>query len=149
MYLYELIYFSEKTDLFLENPQKNLDNIIKEAQSFNTENSITGMLFSSDQHFFQVLEGRRHTISQLFLKISQDKRNKNLVLVRTRPIAARRFANWSMSSLDVPMIEQSKFRKYAAHREFRPEEFTEETIDLFLITAFAELSAGNNGAPSA
>lgn len=142
MYLYELIYFSEKTDYFLSDPDTHFENILREAHRFNSENSITGMLFSSDSHFFQVLEGQRHVISQLFLKISQDKRNKNIVLVRTKPISARRFANWSMSSLDIPIIEHSKFRKYTSQKNFNPEEFTEETIDLFLITAFTELASG-------
>ena len=139
MFLYEVIYFSEKSDFFIENSEIALGNILREAEENNEKECVTGMLFSSGKYFFQILEGQRSTISSLLFRISHDPRHKNLVVVRARPIAGRRFMNWSMSSIDVPRLELSKFRKYTTSHQFDPSEFSEETIDLFLMTAYTEV----------
>lgn len=139
MFLYEIIYFSEKSEYYNLNPEAELQKILEEANRHNEEKSITGMLFSSGKYFFQILEGRRSEISNLMFRISGDRRHRNVVLVRVKPISARRFVNWSMCSVDIPLMDSSKFRKYATGPDFEPREFSEETIDLFLMTAYTEV----------
>jgi hypothetical protein len=91
--------------------------ILQTAQSHNANSGITGVLCQGQGLFLQVLEGERSQVNQLYARIVQDQRHKNVELLLLEEITQRRFGDWSMahvhlSNLD-PMIKMK-------HPEFDP-----------------------------
>ena len=73
-----------------------LDDILEKARQNNERLDITGMLLYSEGAFFQVLEGERETVWDLYETIGQDPRHYGLILMFKRQISKRDFPNWSM-----------------------------------------------------
>ena len=62
---------------------KKVENI---ANKKNPLIGVTGMLFCNSEGYLQVLEGPRVNVSNLFLKISQDTRHKDPMLISVEDI---------------------------------------------------------------
>lgn len=63
----------------------------------NARLGITGMLLHSDGSFFQVLEGEKNAVEQLFERIQQDQRHASVTVIIREPIVTRAFSEWSMA----------------------------------------------------
>jgi hypothetical protein len=99
-------------------------SILKTALSFNKENQITGLLCQGSGFFIQVIEGERGIINQLYGRIVQDSRHKDVEIVGFEEIKDRKFTQWSMALIDLsdtdPMVvmQHPEFDPYSATAAF-------------------------------
>ncbi|WP_108801876.1 BLUF domain-containing protein [Aquimarina sp. Aq107] len=63
----------------------------------NDELNITGILMHSDQNFFQIIEGEKPIILNLYRKIEEDLRHFNLIKIFDRPIHTPSFKSFQSS----------------------------------------------------
>jgi Sensors of blue-light using FAD len=113
MELVHCIYCSASTAGDL-NPAQ-LSVLLDKCRSSNAKREVTGMLLYQHRSFFQVLEGDRSTIENLFEKISADPRHERVIKVIQEPIAERAFASWSMV---YPRITTKKLAKIPGLNDF-------------------------------
>jgi hypothetical protein len=58
---------------------------------------VTGLLIYSDLHFFQILEGEKKVVLELFSKISNDKRHSDIQILSENNVDVRSFPTWEMA----------------------------------------------------
>lgn len=75
---------------------KEIDNIILQADKYNNEHNITGILLFDDTYFLQILEGEHDEILNLYEQIKQDERHYEISLKSVGNIDHRNFPEWSM-----------------------------------------------------
>lgn len=92
--LIHLVYASASTRPF---DHVQLIQLLEKARKYNHARDITGMLLYCDGSFFQVLEGRKTDIDELFRIISGDPRHSKITRIIKEPIAGRSFSEWSMA----------------------------------------------------
>jgi hypothetical protein len=91
--LFELVYVSRAVERL---DQSALEAILRTARSANAEASVTGMLLYRSTAFLQVLEGTEATVRALYDRIRADRRHFRVRTLIERPLAERRFPEWSM-----------------------------------------------------
>jgi uncharacterized Fe-S cluster-containing MiaB family protein len=94
---------------------KNFENdeiiaILRRARLNNEKLKITGMLLYESGSFFQIIEGKKETIEQLYDKISQDKRHDRVTKILVEPIEKRSFSEWTMGYPQITREELSKIK---------------------------------------
>lgn len=102
--LYHLMYVSKET--------KKLSNdevieFLKAIRKNNIEYNITGMLLYDDGIFFQVIEGSKEHIENLFQSLLRDSRHHGVVQIIFEAIYERKFADWSMGYAQMSKEELS------------------------------------------
>ncbi|GAB2762273.1 BLUF domain-containing protein [Salinimicrobium soli] len=58
-----------------------IEELLEKWQEWNSEKDIKGVLLYSDGHFFQVLEGEKARVLELFVKIKNDPRHNDIIQV--------------------------------------------------------------------
>ena len=91
--LFQLIYESEANSDFSES---EISQLLNDSRKANGRWGITGILLYRQRRFTQVLEGDETRVRQLFEKIRQDRRHRNVCVRLEQPIEVRSFPNWSM-----------------------------------------------------
>ena len=76
-------------------------SILETAQTSNKANRITGVVGQAQGVFLQVLEGERAAVTKLFSRIFSDSRHTDLELVHRESITQRRYAQWSMTHVNL------------------------------------------------
>lgn len=102
--LIRLVYSSKHTDNFEFKDAIDIENC---ANRNNPIIGITGMLFCNSKGFLQVIEGPRIHVSNLFLKIAQDPRHKDPLLINVSDIQKRMFDVWAMRVIDSTIAEEN------------------------------------------
>lgn len=77
-----------------------IESIIVAAHKNNQEFDISGVLVLIDHTFFQVLEGPKDAITDLFEIIKQDRRHERVERLSIQPITERAFPDWTMGYLE-------------------------------------------------
>lgn len=103
--MYRIIYLSSASDFVDE---KELENLLLKARSYNIENDITGILLHIDGDFIQVLEGEKENVINLHNKISNDIRHKGIINVVKGEVEKRQFKDWSMGYKSTNYAEINK-----------------------------------------
>jgi len=68
----------------------------------NEELGVTGLLMTGGGLFFQILEGPREAVDQLWAAISADPRHQDVVLLAAQEgVATRVFPDWAMRRIDL------------------------------------------------
>ncbi|TDN39363.1 BLUF domain-containing protein [Hymenobacter sp. UV11] len=95
MPLHHLIYESQATQPLTE---ADLLLLLQQARAYNQANELTGLLlYASDGHFLQVLEGPMEVLHQLYFeRIAHDPRHHRLQLLAAGVLERRRFSDWHM-----------------------------------------------------
>jgi hypothetical protein len=91
--MFYLIYVSSAVRL-MDNVE--LLKLHRISQKNNKNSEITGMLLYQEGNFMQIIEGEEEHVLELFIKISMDKRHKDIYKIMSGPINKRNFDNWSM-----------------------------------------------------
>ena len=105
MPLMRLIYSSRpRIARPLDEFHRACDAILESARRNNSRDDVTGVLAASPDLFVQALEGSAETVSEAFLRISQDPRHHSVCLVEVRPISSRRFDRWSMAFAEIDAL---------------------------------------------
>lgn len=75
-------------------------DMVRASARTNLERGVTGALFFNAVEFFQVIEGEEAAIDALFAAIRRDLRHFDVALLLREQVAARRFANWQLKTID-------------------------------------------------
>lgn len=70
-----------------------LDAIVTRSSALNEAAGVTGMLWSNDAYFAQVLEGEHSAVGETMERICADPRHFDVDIVFDRPIIRRLFGN--------------------------------------------------------
>jgi adenylate cyclase len=93
----------------------DIDQIAAHAAERNRPRGITGMLMSSGDVFYQVLEGPSDTVDELFRKIAADTRHHDvLVLSAQDDVEDRQFPNWAMKKVNLDKAALSRLEPIKA-----------------------------------
>ena len=76
----------------------NMATILGESQRNNERDGLTGALAAHDGRFIQVIEGTPGALDGLLRRLGPDPRHRDIVILDRRPIAERRFTDWTMAS---------------------------------------------------
>ncbi|WP_405207973.1 BLUF domain-containing protein [Aquimarina sp. LLG6339-5] len=74
-----------------------INELLYVSKQKNDGLNITGILMHSDQNFFQIIEGEKKIILNLYQKIEQDLRHFNLIKIFDRPINTPSFKSFQSS----------------------------------------------------
>lgn len=93
-----------------------MQTILRQCKDNNPALGITGLLCHCPTSgiFMQVIEGGRAAVNQLYLKIAQDKRHTEVLLLNYQEINERRFAGWAMGQVNMARLNPSLLLKYSA-----------------------------------
>ena len=91
--IYHLSYVSTGCDgLRFE----HIKEILETSKQNNYNNGITGILIYCNKHFFQILEGNKEDVEEVFSKISIDPRHDNVIKLHCAYVDKRQFEQWNM-----------------------------------------------------
>ena len=78
------------------------EQILTSARRHNLRREVTGMMLFSGGHFAQLLEGSPAALRETMAAIDADTRHTAIMRLIERPIAHRRFHDWSMAFFEAP-----------------------------------------------
>ncbi|MBW1294225.1 BLUF domain-containing protein [Aquimarina litoralis] len=90
--MWQTISYVSTADSSLTN--EDMEELFEFVKVKNNELKITGILMHSEGNFFQVLEGKKALIIDLFDKISQDSRHYNIIKIFDRAIVNPCFSKY-------------------------------------------------------
>lgn len=90
----ELAYTSTANWLF---SAEDIESILTVSRRNNGRNGITGILIYKSGAIFQVLEGDPVNVRRLYATLKTDPRHSDVTLIYDRPLASRRFKDWTMA----------------------------------------------------
>ena len=97
-----------------------MESILAASRHHNPTNGITGVLCHSDEIFVQAREGGRDQVNQLYARLQQDSRHKDIVLLCYEEIAVRRYSSWTMGKVRLDKINRSLLLKYSSSGVLNP-----------------------------
>jgi hypothetical protein len=103
MKLAQLVYVS---DAARRMTAAAVEQIARSCRRKNEERNITGLLIYSGGHFIQLLEGHEPVLANLFAKISQDSRHRNVEKLYFALATERLFPTWRMGLLNLDTIDK-------------------------------------------
>ena len=127
--MHQLLYVSVETKPYKE---EELEELLRQSREKNSKLGVTGILLYYKKHFFQVLEGERNTIFDLFRTIRKDERHLSVILVHDQEVSERSFKDWSMAFINLNEIDKSKLKGFS---EFLEKGFTSEITQQHLTLA--------------
>ncbi len=60
---------------------EDIKNLLDSTAQYNNEHDIRGVLLYAEGNFFQILEGEKKLVEDIFEDIKKDKRHKNIIQV--------------------------------------------------------------------
>lgn len=99
----QCIYCSKSVDTQLSADE--LESILDQSRVNNERIDVTGMLLYESGAFFQVLEGDRNVVEELYQRLEGDERHQNVIKLIVEPIEERNFGTWSMGYPKVSRAE--------------------------------------------
>jgi hypothetical protein len=84
-----------------------LYDLAKSAEFFNLQHNVSGILLVERNHFFQILEGRRDVVSDLYKRILVDRRHHNVTKVIDAAIRHPDFRGWAMRLITTQDITEA------------------------------------------
>lgn len=94
--MFSILYVS-RSRLSPEAADGDIDAIVEVSLARNPPSGVTGALLFTGDRFAQLLEGPEQSVLTIMASIRRDARHTDIVVVDEGPIAARRFASWSMA----------------------------------------------------
>jgi len=92
-----LVYRSVASPTF---NQVDVKEMLQKARDNNSRDSITGCLLYYEGEFIQYLEGNQIKVLNLFDKIKEDKRHKEVTILAYGVADTREFKDWEMAYAD-------------------------------------------------
>ena len=138
--IYRLVYASKANiDLGTTGINPEVSRILLKSKSNNAKRMIGGVLYYADGYFFQVLEGEKEKVCDLYEKISLDDRHSTVKILTEGYMSKPQFSNWSMHFV----AADSSIRQLLADHAFN--EFKPFDIPLVVIEKMVTVLS-NNGA---
>jgi hypothetical protein len=100
--VYQLGYVSTQT-----RPMSPADllELLNRARASNQRADITGLLLHREDSFFQVIEGERTAVRELFERIRRDPRHQRVEILFEETCAQREFADWRMGFVELDGVD--------------------------------------------
>jgi Sensors of blue-light using FAD len=114
--LVRLLYASRAVD----GSPEAISGIVAQSRQYNPTSGITGILCYGGGVFLQAIEGGRMAVSELYGHIQKDARHKDVVLLDYEEISERRFAGWTMGTVNLLKLNHSVLLKYSEKAELDP-----------------------------
>lgn len=89
--------YVSRSRLTAQEAAAQIDDIVAVARAGNERLDVTGTLIFTGCYFAQYIEGAPESVAKLRAIIVADNRHTDLVTLSEGPIAARRFATWSLA----------------------------------------------------
>ncbi len=125
--LIQLAYISRSTEPYETTAHipTNVAKILLQSRTNNKKNNIVGVLYFSDNCFFQCIEGEQSAIEALYKKLLKDPRHKELKIILKQSIASISFSKWSMKH--VPLEQKMMaLLKLNGYKSFDPYLFNDQ-----------------------
>ncbi|MEY2699745.1 MAG: hypothetical protein RIQ52_500 [Pseudomonadota bacterium] len=82
--------------------REEVDGIGARSMFNNSRVGVTGILFSAEEFFFQILEGEEAAVDATLDRIRRDERHQGLLILKVEPdISERLFPFWSMKTVQL------------------------------------------------
>lgn len=104
--LVQLVYVSQATVAFTE-PQ--LDELANRSAANNQGRGVTGLLVHHLGHFFQMLEGPREVVHDLYKKIERDERHTACEIIYEGATDQPALASWYMRNVSLTTATHEAF----------------------------------------
>jgi hypothetical protein len=116
--------------------ERELDAILRSAQSRNRAENLTGLLIYDQNCFFQWLEGPARGLARVWDSIKRDTRHKDVQVLRSEKLPVRFFADWDLrlahrarGRLDTTMVELDSPQELLKQLRFRPNVLARDAWD--------------------
>lgn len=110
---------------------KDVGRILMQSRKNNPKQKVGGVLYFSNNYFFQCLEGEQQAVNNLYQKISTDPRHKNVQTISVKRIDQRLFTNWSMKYVAL-RDNVTRLLQDNGISNFNPYNFDDDMIDSML-----------------
>ncbi|MDY6979627.1 MAG: BLUF domain-containing protein [Pseudomonadota bacterium] len=122
---------------------RDVGRILMQSRKNNPSRQLGGVLYFSNNFFFQCLEGDQQEIDHLYRKLADDPRHTHLQTLSVKRVQQRLFSDWSMKYVALDHQVQQILRQHGQNR-FNPYEFNEAMIDsmLGLFVRARDITAG-------
>lgn len=112
---YAISYVSTATkDL----PEQGINDIMNETNEYNKGEEISGILLYNERNFFQLLEGEKEVIEELYEKIFADSRHHNIIKFLEKETFKPSFEGYLTGFItDSNKYDQSQLKKYLQYIE--------------------------------
>ena len=95
----------------------DIGGILAISMRNNHRADVTGLLWTDEHRFLQVLEGPEEAVNDVFSRIKSDPRHRGIVILQDRTIAVREFGAWEMARrgpADTADAFDGRMRQYLA-----------------------------------
>lgn len=100
--LYEFMYCSE---LAPSQPVTVVGQIVAQARALNAQTNVTGLLVFDGQRFCQHFEGPRKAVTALMLRLMNDPRHVDVVVLHEGELAQRRYERFDMGLAQIEISD--------------------------------------------
>lgn len=98
--------------------EQGVNDIMNETNEFNKGNKITGILLYNERNFFQLLEGDKKVIQDLYKKIIKDSRHQDIIKFLEKPVSRPAFDGYMTDFItDTNKYDQSQLKHYLHYIE--------------------------------
>ena len=95
-----------------------INDIMNRTDKFNKSQEITGILLYNERSFFQLLEGEKKTIEDLFERITQDPRHHDIIKFLEKPVSRVPFDGYMTDFItDAKRFDETKLKNYLHYIE--------------------------------
>ena len=121
---------------------EHIREILETAKAKNAQNGITGILIYCNKHFFQILEGDKDQVEDLFQSIASDPRHDNVIRLQSLFIEKRQFENWSMGfkSYNKELKELDNFNTEEYYSYVKSQLNESQVVSLKILADFFDLN---------
>lgn len=119
--------------------QEEIKDLLKKWKEKNNDDGVKGILLYSEGNFFQVLEGEKKSLLELFENIRKDSRHHSVIQILGKDID-----NIGYDGYDADFVtEKNKYSSEAMERYYKPlkgmdaqtQEVAKRMLDVFIETS--------------
>ena len=110
---------------------KDVGRILMQSRKNNPKHQIGGVLYFSNNYYFQCLEGEKKAVISLLQKISKDPRHMDVQTISVKYTNKRLFEDWSMKYVAL-QDNVTRLLKKNGMTSFNPYNFNDDLIKKML-----------------
>lgn len=97
---------------------QEINDIMNQTEKFNKSSDITGILLYNERNFFQLIEGEKETINDLYNKITEDPRHHDIIKFLEKPVSRVPFDGYMTDFItDTKKFDEAKLKNYLHYIE--------------------------------
>ena len=98
--------------------EQGVNQIFNKSNDYNKSKEITGILLYNQRSFFQLIEGEKKVIENLYEKITEDSRHQEIIKFLEKPIHRPSFDGYMTDCItDAKRFDQVKLKEYLHYIE--------------------------------